>query len=232
MRTEHGGDFDSRAQDSQGPDPPGSGLCHFVAGRAHHGLAFSSDAGRLADGPYDYYRFSPVVRAFWDRPDRFMRYVAGCYPRFPAQVFPMRPPTGEVGSWSRATVKAAAVSPSAILPVWTIRYPPNAGRAWCAIMRSSTAIMICATASVRSIRATWPAVRGHFRPDYVPKIYRRFAALSPAARPSCRAERLNAMAGALLVLFGIRMIAQQRAPLHHASRTIQPTTPRWNSIKS
>ena len=48
-------------------------------------------------GPYDYYRFSPVVRAFWDRPDRFMRYVADCYPRFPAEVFPDAP--AHWGSW-------------------------------------------------------------------------------------------------------------------------------------
>ena len=27
-------------------------------------------------GPYDYYRHSPLVRAFWNRGDRFLRYVA------------------------------------------------------------------------------------------------------------------------------------------------------------
>ena len=48
-------------------------------------------------GPYDYYRFSPVVRALWDRPDRFMRYVATCYPRFPSDVYPDAP--AHWGSW-------------------------------------------------------------------------------------------------------------------------------------
>ena len=49
-------------------------------------------------GPYDYYRFSPLVRALWDRNDRFMRYVATCYPRFPADVFPGAP--AHWGSWT------------------------------------------------------------------------------------------------------------------------------------
>ena len=48
-------------------------------------------------GPYDYYRFSPVVRAIWDRNDRFVRYIATCYPRFPANVYPDAPP--HWGSW-------------------------------------------------------------------------------------------------------------------------------------
>ncbi|MEI7948305.1 MAG: hypothetical protein WCJ02_16505, partial [bacterium] len=48
-------------------------------------------------GPYDYYRFSPVVRALWNRQDRFVRHVATCYPRFPSTVYPDAPQ--HWGSW-------------------------------------------------------------------------------------------------------------------------------------
>jgi hypothetical protein len=48
-------------------------------------------------GPYDYYRFSPLVRAVWNREDRFVRYVATCYPRFPSSVYPDAPE--HWGSW-------------------------------------------------------------------------------------------------------------------------------------
>ena len=40
---------------------------------------------------YDYARHSPVLRALWDRNDRFMRSVAACFPRFPRDVFPEAP---------------------------------------------------------------------------------------------------------------------------------------------
>ena len=40
---------------------------------------------------YDSARHSPVLRALWDRNDRFMRSVATCFPRFPRDVFPEAP---------------------------------------------------------------------------------------------------------------------------------------------
>ena len=40
---------------------------------------------------YDYARHSPVLRALWNRNDRFMRSVAACFPRFPRDVFPEAP---------------------------------------------------------------------------------------------------------------------------------------------
>lgn len=48
-------------------------------------------------GPYDYNRHDPVVRALWDRDDRFMRSVATYFPRFPRDVFPDAP--AGWGSW-------------------------------------------------------------------------------------------------------------------------------------
>ena len=47
-------------------------------------------ASSFASG-YDYARHSPVLRALWDRNDRFMRSVATCFPRFPRDVFPEAP---------------------------------------------------------------------------------------------------------------------------------------------
>ena len=40
---------------------------------------------------YDYSRHAPVLRALWNRNDRFMRSVATCFPRFPRDVFPEAP---------------------------------------------------------------------------------------------------------------------------------------------
>ena len=40
---------------------------------------------------YDYARHEPVLRALWNRNDRFMRSVATCFPRFPHDVFPEAP---------------------------------------------------------------------------------------------------------------------------------------------
>ena len=40
---------------------------------------------------YDYARHAPVLRALWNRNDRFMRSIATCFPRFPRDVFPEAP---------------------------------------------------------------------------------------------------------------------------------------------
>ena len=40
---------------------------------------------------YDYSRHAPVLRALWNRNDRFMRSIATCFPRFPRDVFPEAP---------------------------------------------------------------------------------------------------------------------------------------------
>ena len=40
---------------------------------------------------YDYSRHAPVLRALWNRNDRFMRSVAVCFARFPRAVFPEAP---------------------------------------------------------------------------------------------------------------------------------------------
>ena len=40
---------------------------------------------------YDYARHAPVLRALWNRNDRFMRSIATCFVRFPRDVFPEAP---------------------------------------------------------------------------------------------------------------------------------------------
>ena len=40
---------------------------------------------------YDYARHEPVLRALWNRNDRFMRSIATCFARFPHDVFPEAP---------------------------------------------------------------------------------------------------------------------------------------------
>lgn len=47
-------------------------------------------ASSFASG-YDYSRHAPVLRALWNRNDRFMRSVATCFARFPRDVFPEAP---------------------------------------------------------------------------------------------------------------------------------------------
>ncbi len=49
-------------------------------------------------GPYDYSRHAPVLRALWNRNDRFMRSIATYFPRFPREIFPEAP--AHWGSWT------------------------------------------------------------------------------------------------------------------------------------
>ncbi|MGN0853201.1 MAG: carbohydrate ABC transporter permease [Kiritimatiellia bacterium] len=56
---------------------------------------------------YDYNRHLPVVKALFDRNDRFMRSIAAYFPRFPRDVFPDAPPAW--GSWISVAKDAAGV---------------------------------------------------------------------------------------------------------------------------
>ncbi len=59
-------------------------------------------------GPYDYHRHAPVLRAFWDRDDRFMRSLATYFPRFPREVYPDAPAAW--GSWIAVARDRAGVA--------------------------------------------------------------------------------------------------------------------------
>ena len=71
-------------------------------------------------GPYDYNRHAPVVRAIWDRSDRFMRSLATYFPRFPREIYPDAPESW--GSWTtvaRDTDGIAAFAAQHLEPAWT-----------------------------------------------------------------------------------------------------------------
>ena len=71
-------------------------------------------------GPYDYNRHSPVVRALWDRNDRFMRSLATYFPRFPREIYPDAPESWS--SWATVARDAdgiAAFAAQHLEPAWT-----------------------------------------------------------------------------------------------------------------
>ena len=71
-------------------------------------------------GPYDYNRHSPVVRALWDRNDRFMRSLATYFPRFPREIYPDAPESW--GSWATVARDADGIATFAaqhLEPAWT-----------------------------------------------------------------------------------------------------------------
>ena len=61
---------------------------------------------------YDYHRHSPVVIGFFDRSDRFARYVSTLFPTFPREVYPDAPEswtTWQSVAEDRTAVKAFAM---------------------------------------------------------------------------------------------------------------------------
>ncbi len=168
---------------------------------------------------YDYHRYSPVVRAFWDRPDRFMRHIASCFDRFPVDIYPDAPE--QWGSWivvardeagcrAFAAQQLAAVDDPATFERWqraaadyavfNLDYDP----------RNS----IC-NYDPRHIAGF---VRRHFEESLRAGDPQGYAAMGSAARREAALQLLNSE---WLIryrsFFGIRMVAEERAPLHHAS---------------
>ena len=169
-------------------------------------------------GPYDYYRFSPVVRALWDRPDRFMRYVATCYPRFPVEVYPDAP--AHWGSWIIVSRDREGCGRFAEAQLAGLDDPQTAAR-WQRMAADYAAFN--RTYDIRNSVCTFDArdvagfVRSHFEAKVRADDPQAYAALSAGARRRAALDRLNRE---WLIryssFFGIRMLAQQRAPLHHA----------------
>ena len=169
-------------------------------------------------GPYDYYRFSPVVRALWDRPDRFLRYVATCYPRFPVEVYPDAP--AHWGSWITVARDRAGGRAFAEAQLKGLDDPQTAAR-WQRMAADYSAFN--RSYDIRNSVCTFDArdvasfVRNHFEAQVRAVDPQAFAALSTSARQQAALDQLNRE---WLIryssFFGIRMIAQQRAPLHHA----------------
>lgn len=57
---------------------------------------------------YDYHRHAPVLKAFWNRGDRFMRSIAANFSRFPREVFPDA--SASWGSWISVAKDSAGVA--------------------------------------------------------------------------------------------------------------------------
>jgi ABC-type glycerol-3-phosphate transport system permease component len=168
-------------------------------------------------GPYDYYRFSPLVRAMWDRGDRFMRYVATCYPRFPAEVYPSAPP--HWGSWMVVSRDRDGCRAFAGEQLKGLGDPATAER-WRRMAADYAAFNL--DYDIRNSVCAFDArdVAGFVRSQFEAKVEqddpKAFAALLPRRRQQAALDRLNSeWLIRYSTFFGIRMIAQQRAPLHH-----------------
>jgi ABC-type glycerol-3-phosphate transport system permease component len=169
-------------------------------------------------GPYDYYRFSPVVHALWDRSDRFMRYVATCYPRFPADVFPDAP--DHWGSWITVSRDRAGCRGFVRRHLAGLEDPQTAAR-WERMAADYAAFNV--GYDVRNSVCTFDPrdvagfVRGHFEAELRAADPQAYGRLTAAGRRQAALDRLNAAWPVRYTsFFGIRMVAQQRAPLHHA----------------
>jgi ABC-type glycerol-3-phosphate transport system permease component len=169
-------------------------------------------------GPYDYYRFSPMVRALWDRDDRFLRYVATCYPRFPSDVYPDAPT--HWGSWIVVSRDREGGHRFAEVQLAGLRDPQTAER-WRRMAADYASFNL--DYDVRNSVCAFDArdVAGFVQKTFEEKVRseqpQAYAALSPARRRQSALDRLNReWLIRYSTFFGIRMTAQQRAPLHHA----------------
>ena len=187
-------------------------------------------------GPYDYYRYSPLVRAFWNRGDRFLRYVASCYPRFPGDVYPDAP--AHWSSWiivSRDRANIDAFTRRHLEPLDT----PATAEKWNRMADDFAAFnrhydvrnSVCAF----DPRDVAGFTRSHFEEQVRARDPAAFRRLSPAGRQQAALDLLN---DTWLIrypsFFSIRMMAQQRLPLHHATwdyPTDDPKTDLYQDFK-
>jgi len=169
-------------------------------------------------GPYDYYRFSPVVRALWDRDDRFLRYVASCYPRFPSDVYPDAP--SHWGSWIVVARDREGGRRFAEAQLQGLGDSATAVR-WQRMAADYAAFNL--DYDVRNSVCAFDArdVAGFVQRTFQEKVRaddpQAYVSLSSARRRQAALDRLNReWLIRYNTFFGIRMVAQQRAPLHHA----------------
>lgn len=168
-------------------------------------------------GPYDYYRFSPCLRSLWDRNDRFLRYVASCYPRFPAAVYPDAP--AYWSSWVVVSRDTSAASAFAARELAGLDDPATAAR-WARMAEDYAAFNRSYDIS-NSVCAFDPRdVAGFVRRSFEKKAQAAdqaaFARMSSSERRDAALALLNSIWPIRYsTFFGIRMMAQERAPLHH-----------------
>jgi hypothetical protein len=169
-------------------------------------------------GPYDYHRYSPVVRAFWDRPDRFMRHISSCFERFPVELYPDAP--GQWGSWIVVSRDEAGCDKFAKQQLSSVD-DPETFKLW-QQASADYALFNLDYDPYNSVcnydsRHIASFVRNHFEERLKEKESHSIALQLPAAR---RDAALNLLNEEWLIryrsFFGIRMVAEKRAPLHHA----------------
>jgi len=180
-------------------------------------------------GPYDYHRYSPVVRAFWNRPDRFMRHISGCFDRFPLELYPDAP--AQWGSWivvSRdepgcnkfASRQLAAVDDPQTFKIWQ-----RAAADYAIFNLDYDPLNSICNYDSRHISAF---ARNYFEKRLKAANPQEHAAFLPSARRDAALDLLNEE---WLIryqsFFGIRMVAEKRAPLHHAGWDYPLNNPKY-----
>ena len=173
---------------------------------------------------YDYYRYAPAVRAVWDREDRYLRYVASCYPRFPAEVFPEAPE--HWSSWivvARDDQNRHSFAARYLQPM----QKPETAKSWTRMAEDYADFnqgyeirnSIC-TFDPRDVAGF---VQGHYEALLKTRDPQAYDSLSLAAR---REKALALLHQEWHIrypnFFSIRMLAQQRLPLHHAAWDYDP----------
>jgi len=181
-------------------------------------------------GPYDYHRYSPVVRALWDRPDRFMRHISSSFDRFPLDIYPDAPE--QWGSWivisrdeegcrSFASQQLAAIDDPQTFARWQ-----RAAADYASFNLDYDPLNSICNYDSRHIASF---VRNHFEELVRADDPSGYALMLPAARRDAALTLLNKE---WLIryrsFFGIRMVAEKRAPLHHASWDYPMDNPKYD----
>ncbi|MFO7936008.1 MAG: carbohydrate ABC transporter permease [Kiritimatiellia bacterium] len=180
-------------------------------------------------GPYDYHRYSPVVRAFWSRPDRFMRYISTCFKRFPVELYPDAPK--QWGSWvavSRderksqtfAEKELVAIDDPQVYSLWK-----TAAEDYARFNFDYDPFNSTCNYDPRHIAAF---VRRHFEEKVRKTDPADFADMSSGERRNAALDLLNReWSIRYRNFFSIRMVAEKRAPLHHSDWDYPDDNPKF-----
>ncbi len=180
-------------------------------------------------GAYDYHRYSPVVRAFWSRSDRFMRHISSCFERFPVDLYPDAPK--QWGSWIVVSRDESGCQTFASKELAGVDDPVTRAR-WAIAAADYSRFnydydphnSVC-NYDPRHIAAF---VRHHFEQRLRAESPEDFARMSSARRRDSALALLNSeWSIRYRSFFGIRMVAEQRAPLHHAGWDYPTDNPKF-----